>query len=277
MSGVRLLRDGDLARLVHLLAQDPVANCFVASRVESMGLESWRLGGDLIGFFVGRELRAALFVGANIVPIGPTEQAGQLFADQLRSVGRRSSSMVGPAEQVLALWTQLQPHWGTAREVRADQPLMRIDGPPAVTGDPLVRNATPEDLEILLPACIAMFTEEVGLPPFPSGAGAAYRSRVADLIRSGRSYVRIEQGRVEFKAELGAVARDVCQVQGVWVAPECRGRGISVGGMAAVVAAARARHSPTVSLYVNGYNKPARATYERVGFEQVGTFATVLF
>jgi predicted GNAT family acetyltransferase len=31
------------------------------------------------------------------------------------------------------------------------------------------------------------------------------------------------------------------------------------------------------SLYVNDYNTKARATYERVGFEQVGTFATVLF
>jgi predicted GNAT family acetyltransferase len=31
------------------------------------------------------------------------------------------------------------------------------------------------------------------------------------------------------------------------------------------------------SLYVNAYNLPARATYRRVGFTQVGCFATVLF
>jgi len=35
--------------------------------------------------------------------------------------------------------------------------------------------------------------------------------------------------------------------------------------------------APVTSLYVNHYNAPARATYESVGFTQVGTFATILF
>jgi predicted GNAT family acetyltransferase len=32
-----------------------------------------------------------------------------------------------------------------------------------------------------------------------------------------------------------------------------------------------------VSLYVNGYNTAARATYRRVGMEDRGTFMSVLF
>jgi predicted GNAT family acetyltransferase len=39
----------------------------------------------------------------------------------------------------------------------------------------------------------------------------------------------------------------------------------------------RSRFAPSVSLYVNDYNVRAVRTYERVGFRQVGTFATVLF
>ena len=31
------------------------------------------------------------------------------------------------------------------------------------------------------------------------------------------------------------------------------------------------------SLYVNEYNHAARRTYDRIGFRQVGTFASVLF
>jgi predicted GNAT family acetyltransferase len=46
--------------------------------------------------------------------------------------------------------------------------------------------------------------------------------------------------------------------------------------MAAVVMLAQ-KLAPITSLYVNDYNARARATYERVGFHQVGTFATVLF
>jgi predicted GNAT family acetyltransferase len=46
--------------------------------------------------------------------------------------------------------------------------------------------------------------------------------------------------------------------------------------MAAVVQLAR-NLVPTVSLYVNDYNLPARATYARVGFTEIGEFATVHF
>jgi predicted GNAT family acetyltransferase len=34
--------------------------------------------------------------------------------------------------------------------------------------------------------------------------------------------------------------------------------------------------APTVSLYVNDYNEAARRVYQRCGFRQMGTFATVL-
>ena len=79
-----------------------------------------------------------------------------------------------------------------------------------------------------------------------------------------------------FKAELGAVTPEVTQVQGVWMNPALRGQGLSAGYMAAVVVLAQTL-APVTSLYVNNFNTRARATYERVGFRQVGTFATVLF
>jgi predicted GNAT family acetyltransferase len=66
-------------------------------------------------------------------------------------------------------------------------------------------------------------------------------------------------------------------VQGVWVAPAYRGRGIGTAGTAAVVEYARTSIAPVVSLYVNDYNLAARRAYERVGFREVGMFASVLF
>ena len=112
-----------------------------------------------------------------------------------------------------------------------------------------------------MPACVAMFTEEVGVSPLSSDGGAAYRARVTELIRSGRAFARIEDGQVIFKAEVGAATPQVCQVQGVWVRPEFRGQGLAAPGMAAVVIEARRAISPVVSLYVNDFNTPARATY----------------
>ena len=80
-----------------------------------------------------------------------------------------------------------------------------------------------------------------------------------------------------FKAEIGAVTPQACQVQGVWVRPDCRGQGLAAPGMAAVVIEARRTISPVVSLYVNDFNTPGRATYRRAGFREIGEFMSVLF
>ena len=143
--------------------------------------------------------------------------------------------------------------------------------------DPRVRPVRLSELDVLLPAAVSMFTEEVGVSPLRIDGGAGYRARVAELVRAGQALAWIEDGRVVFKADVGAVSRDACQLQGVWVAPQWRGRGIGQRGTAAAVEYARTAIAPVVSLYVNDFNGAARAAYDRVGFTQVGTYASVLF
>lgn len=272
----RLLSGADLPALRPLLDRDPVAHCFVASRIEAAGLDPWRLGAELWGYG-GTRLEAACFAGANLVPVGDAPAALSAFADRARRQGRRCSSIVGPAPAVAQLWERLEPHWGPAREVRASQPLLATTGAPLIDGDPRVRRVSIAELDLLMPACVAMFTEEVGTSPLGGDGGAAYRARVRDLVLAGRAFARIEGGKVLFKAELGAVSTRACQVQGVWVDPGHRGQGLGTRGTAAVVAEALRTVAPTVSLYVNDYNLPARRAYERVGLGNVGTFASVLF
>jgi hypothetical protein len=273
---VRALVPGDESLLSPLLAEDPVGNCFVAARVEAGGLSMSSLGGSVLGYEREDRLVAALYVGANLIPISTDEQSRAELAHHAVRIGRRSSSIVGPADEVLPLWALLRPYWGAARDVRPDQPLMVAVDPPRVAPDPLVRRSTITDLETVFPACIDMFTEEVGVSPTAGGAGPAYQRRVAELIREGRSFARFEGGRPIFKAELGAVAAGACQIQGVWVHPDHRGRGLASAGMAAVTGFA-ADLSQTVSLYVNSYNTRALSAYHSAGFRTVGTFATVLF
>jgi predicted GNAT family acetyltransferase len=164
-----------------------------------------------------------------------------------------------------------------AREVRPDQPLLVADAPPSVPADPGVRLVRPDEVDLLFPAAVAMYTEEVGVSPLDEDNGRGYRARVTDLVRAHRAYARIVDGEVVFKAELAVVTRHTAQVQGVWVAPRWRGRGLATAAMAAVVRDALRRVAPSVSLYVNGFNAPARRVYTRCGFRCAGTFATVLF
>jgi uncharacterized protein len=274
---VRVLGRADEAEVTALLDRDPVTNVFVASRLRTTGLDPARTGGEVWGFIEDGRLVSLCYSGANLVPVAASRAAVDAFAERALRQGRRCSSLVGPAGMVLPLWDLLRPHWGRAREVRASQPLMTIGAPPAVAPDPAVRQVRPDEVDALLPASVAMFTEEVGVSPLGDDGGALYRARVAEIVRAGRAYARFEDGEVLFKAEIGAATPLACQVQGVWVRPDRRGEGISVAGMAAVVRLARRHVAPVVTLYVNDYNQAARAAYRRVGFRETGTFASVLF
>ena len=269
-SSLRLLTDRDRDEVLAICDRDAVANVFVGSRVRSAGLDSSRLGAQVWGYADAGQLVSLCYSGANLVPVAA-------FAERARMQGRRCSSIVGPAAAVGELWGMLAPYWGRPREIRSAQPVMEISAAPLVAPDPLVRAVRPDELDVMMPACVAMFTEEVGVSPVGPDGGAAYRARVIELIRAGRSFARIEAGEVTFKAEIGAVTPLACQVQGVWVPPELRGRGHASHGMAAVVAEALHSVAPVVSLYVNDYNAPARAAYRRVGFTEAGTFMSVLF
>ncbi len=276
----RVLDEGDERAVHRLLAADPVATCVLAGRVEALGTGAASLGAPLWGFGSGSSLEAVCLAGANLIPFalpGAERASAAAFAERARRAGRRCSTIVGPAASVGPLWELLAPYWGPARDHRPRQPLLAIDGPPAIAPEPRVRAVRPDQLETLLPAAVAMFTEEVGVSPLRVDGGAGYRARVAELVRLGQSLAWIEGGEVMFKAEIGAVSRAACQVQGVWVAPAHRGRGIGTAGTAAVVEYARTTIAPVVSLYVNDFNAPARAAYRRVGFRDVGQYASVLF
>ncbi|MCB5281570.1 MAG: GNAT family N-acetyltransferase [Arthrobacter sp.] len=274
---VRSLGGSDTSQLLALARQDVVANVFILSHLATAGSAAPTTGGaSIFGVFDGGTLLGACWAGANLVPVQLDPDFAGAVAAAAHSSGRRYASIFGPADTVLALYAGLEVFGQTAHEIRANQPLMTIAGPPAVTPNPQLGFSQLADFDRILPACAAMFEEEVGYSPYLGGR-EYYGRRVKGLIREGHSMVHLNQAReVVFKAELGAVTSEVTQVQGVWMNPEFRGQGLSAGYMAAAVVLAQSL-APVTSLYVNNFNTRARASYERVGFRQAGTFATVLF
>jgi hypothetical protein len=139
-----------------------------------------------------------------------------------------------------------------------------------------VRPVRPDEIDRYLPAAVDMFTTELGISPLELNGGD-YRRRVLGLLREGRALgITDADGSVLFKADLGTVSPHTCQVQGVWVRPDLRGRGLGTAALASVL-----RHAltlaPSVSLYVNDYNVAARRMYEHLGMRHVADLSTVLF
>lgn len=311
--GARVLARDEWAHALRLAQRDPVSYILAITHIEQ-GLDRGTLSGELWGFPQEGPLEAACWAGANLIPIVPgSEFDAELARDALAAFAqladqspRRSSSIVGPKQLVLPLWESLDGSWRRPREVRASQPSMAISGPPLIEPDPTVRLARESEFDLVLPASVHMFIEEVGVSPLAFGS-AQYAARVRELISASRTLVSIDsravpgadlqmaslqqsglrlsgqdpapivQETVTFKADFGAVISEVAQVQGVWVNPRLRGRGLAAPGMAAVVAHGLTHVAPTISLYVNDYNHRALSVYRKVGFEQVGEYATVLY
>ncbi|MDQ2838985.1 MAG: GNAT family N-acetyltransferase [Actinomycetota bacterium] len=277
----RVLDASDAVAIRSLVARDPVLNCVLDTRLRvAPELDPQRLGGFVWGLdeSPGRpELRAAAFHGGNLIPVGDDLAALEVIANQLARSGRGCSSIVGQADAVAVMWPVLSRCWGQARLTRPDQPLLSTEVPADLAIDPHVRLVRPAELNRFLPAAVAMFTEELEISPTGRDAGRGYRQRVAELIDTGRAYARFdERGRVMFKAEIGALSPATAQVQGVWVRPDLRGRGIGTAAMAAVLRLGLGL-APTVSLYVNDFNVAGRRMYHRLGMHQVNTLRTVLF
>jgi predicted GNAT family acetyltransferase len=277
---VESLTDREYPAFARLLAADPLVNATLTARLQSVrSLAPRRFGGDVLGVRDGSgRLTAAAVHAGNLVPVGggPTEWAA--LGTAVAATPRRCTSIVGRAEAVGALCDHVAGRWEPARAVRANQPLLMLDRT-AVLGpsDPRLRQVRLSDLEAYVTASAAMFTDELGVAPQVVAGAAEYRRRVAALLRRGRGFGILDAaGGVVFKADLAAVTAHTCQVAGVWVRPDLRGRGIGAAGLTGVLRYALTL-APTASLYVNDYNLAARRMYTRLGMHEVATLATVLF
>jgi uncharacterized protein len=276
-AGVRVLGPADLPAALEVLATDPVTNVFAEYRSRMTQLDQRWLGGQMWGYVADGQLVSLCHVGANLVPVAGTAESCAAFARRALRQRRVSSTIVGPQNAVQLLWSDLVEDWGEPRELRWDQPHLQINTLPAIEADPAVRRTSPNEVDTLYPACVAMYREEVGVSPEIDGGRNLYRARVSQLVNRGWSFSRIEDGRVVFKAEVACATPAACQIQGVWVEPSRRGEGLCTRGMATVVDIALREIAPTVALYVNDHNIAARTAYERVGFRQTATFSTIMF
>ncbi|MDR2703225.1 MAG: GNAT family N-acetyltransferase [Cellulomonadaceae bacterium] len=239
-------------------------------------------------------IKVLAWAGGNLLFVVPQplsdsdkEMALKAFVAQSKYWGARCSSIVGPTEFLTPFWQQLAKHWPYAREVRDNQPLLSLSEQPKSNIDPEVNASRISELDLILPANIAMFTEEMGYSPLRFGAHT-YRQHVANLINAGHSFRRLgpppiptsgaapPPQQVIFKADVGQAALGVAQLQGVWIHPDRRGQGLAKPALAAAIRQIQQTIAPTVALYVNHSNRRARHIYADLGFAQVGTFATVL-
>ncbi|RRD03409.1 GNAT family N-acetyltransferase [Arachnia propionica] len=271
---VRVLGPQDVGHLQEFLAERPVENLFFASKIAQSGMSRRSLG-LIHGFERDGVLTAACLDGGTLFPAGADPEA---IAHFVEAVGKERScaSILGNCIMALGVYlglsTRFRGSWTRVVNVRRRQPLMVLTGPPRVAPDPRVRLLGMRDFESYLAASVAMYTDEIGVSPFKYGPG--YGSFVRSRLELGDAWGVVENGRVIFKADIGPRFGNQTQLQGVWLDPSLRGQGHSAALLSGMLLQVQ-QQFPVVSLYVNDFNTPAIRVYEKLGFQEVGSLATV--
>jgi len=276
MGDIRVITRRDMPEVLRLLDLRPIDNIVVSSRVHKLGVERTSLGNDLIGYWENGTLISFISNGYSLHPVNATDAALDAFCECLDY--RRCGSILGVRDETMGLWKRLCDRsftqWASPREVRDHQKVLAVSSDPVVVPDKNVQIVPTRYLDSYLDAATAMYTEEVGVAPLD--IQGSYRDHVTSMMMRGCTMGVVQSGRVVFKADIVADAAQICQIGGVWLDPQFRGKGFSETLMAGVVALCRERFS-TVTLYVNSYNHPAVRCYTAIGFVQVGECATIYY
>jgi ribosomal protein S18 acetylase RimI-like enzyme len=259
---VARLVDPELDRILEFCSRDPVERVFLED-VARRGL------GRFVALADDGRLDALCHVGVNVVPSG---RGCGVFAD-LAAAGR-PRMIIGEERAVAELWAQIGGRLPRARDDRPGQPVFTIDEAPEA-GDTGLRQATMDDLELLVPACAAAHREEIGIDPLVRDP-AGFRWRTRAQIEEGRSWVWADQGTILFKAEASAWTPSAVQIQQVWVDPEARGRGHAQRGMRDLCRLLLER-VPAVCLFVRPENATAIRVYEAIGMRRTHSYRSLIF
>ena len=271
---LRSMADRDRQRLLTFLRKQPLINIFFTSKTLDEGI-----GGSapVVEVSHGGAPICVASVSSNIVlaadPDASEDErdfAVSMLAQYILGECIPVRAIISEAVLVESLWKRLLMRIDPPTVVRLNQPIYAIERPDRPYPDlRAMRFATLRDLDLLVPACAAMHREEVGIDPLDRDA-VSYRKRIRDLIQRQRALIRMVDGKIAFKCEYSAVAPEGIQLMGVWTAPEYRRRGFAHEGLQEVCGHIL-HENRAVTLFVNDFNLPAIALYERLGFRKIGT------
>jgi uncharacterized protein len=135
------------------------------------------------------------------------------------------------------------------------------------------RRATLADLETVAPIQAAMAEEESGTNPLATDP-EGFLARCARRIEMGRVWLLEEDGKLMFKADIQADTPDVVYLEGVWVNPSERSKGIGRQCLRQLCQQLLSR-TKSVCVLVNENNQRAHTFYRMCNFKMRGVYDSI--
>ena len=264
---------GDTAETLLLLGHRPLHNVFLEHVVRS-GLLGRAPG--FLGYRTHERLEAVMFVG----PLGGTSlevrnpAAYGPLARAAWELSVRPRHIVGSEEVTLPFWEAYSTFGVTPIRERREPFYVLHDGELRVRAVDRLGAATETDTDEVVLNSAEQHREDLADDPFardPEG----FRERHRRDIENGRWWVLRERRRIVFQVHIGPDNERTVQIGGVMTPAELRGRGYGSRGMSAISEQLLGQR-PTVTLFCDEGNRPARSLYEKVGFHATSHFRSWL-
>jgi uncharacterized protein len=270
---VERLTAEDEAEVVGFLNERPTHTFGMAGFIRSNGIVSPHNQGE---FYACRdehgELKGVALIGRYILFEVRSDEAIEAFA-HLAQECRTAHMLLGEQDQVEIFWSYYSDG-GQSPRLCCREHLFEQRWPVEVKeAVPGLRLATLDDLDLIVPAHAQIAFDESGIDPLQVDP-ERFRKSCARRIELGQSWVLVENGRLIFKAEVVADTPETVYLEGVWVDPQQRGRGIGSRCMSQLSRTFLLRTS-SVCLLVNEKFQSAQAFYKKAGFRFLSCYDTI--
>ncbi|HEX5706625.1 MAG TPA: GNAT family N-acetyltransferase [Pyrinomonadaceae bacterium] len=272
------LRSGERAEVLAFLASSPLHNVALSGLVLDNGLESFLNRGRFYSCRAeGGALEGVALIGHTVLLDARTDGAAEAFA--LVARGRERKHLVmGEVAEVERFWNFYAA--GTGLRPRFTRRVMLLErrGVTAGEGEPVkgLRPATLSDLAFVMTIQAEMATEESGTNPLESDR-LGFHVRCARRVERGRAWVCVNEGRPAFKADVLAQTPEAAYLEGIYVSPDMRGRGLGSRCLAQMCRALQRAGTKSVCLFVDERNQRAFRFYEAAGFTPVSPYLILYF
>ena len=227
LSRVRELTNANEAELLEFLAQRPVHTVVMTSFIRDNGVESPLNRGT----FFGHRNAAGRLDGVAL--IGHSTLVEARTDDALKALAFVARSSTTPIHLIMSSGTAAHSFWNhlvgfsKAPAMEYTELLFEIGFPlPVLRSEYDLRLATADELETVAEAHAEVALMEQGVNPMDRDREGFLR-RTLRRIEQGRVFVVFDGDRLVFKADIVAETDNVAYLEGVFVAPEYRGKGVA--------------------------------------------------
>lgn len=267
------LTDECQSEVLQFLAQRPLHTVSLVGIIRDNGLVSPFNRGS---FYACRnrsgELEGVALIGHATLMETRTERALQAFAEIAQKC-TTAHMIMGEQARIEEFWNYYSEDGQQMRRACREW-LFELRCPIQVRESSRgLRLATPDDLDLILPVHAQMAFEESGVNPLKEDP-VGFRGRCLRRIELGRTWVLIESGRLIFKGDIVSDTKSVVYLEGIWTAPEDRGKGHGLRCMSELGHLLLQR-ADSICILVNDQNIVAHEFYKRAGFKFRSVYDTI--